>query len=302
MILNVLVTASFICVIMSGYMYIKYRKEQAEVATKILQQSDTLLSSNVPDEEGWKSSLLHWCDKFSEAGKSIELMSNEEELREYLVKAGRPHGLTIDRLQGAKIVGTLLFGVGGLLYFLLGLPLGSFGLAFGPLAGYMFPIQWIKLRAKKRQQEIQYELPDFLDMMSITLKAGMGLDSALDYYVATQRGPLSEEIMRMNQEISFGVQRETAYRSLIERTESPELEALIQSMIQAHNLGTPISETFAQQASEMRTMRAEKAKEQAGKSEPKISAVAGLVLTPSILILVFGVLALQFLYGDYSLF
>ncbi|SDW87777.1 tight adherence protein C [Marininema mesophilum] len=299
--LYVIVTASLICVVMAGMMYVKYREEQAKVTQKIIEQTPRSLSIEDKEEDGWKSSLLHWCDKCAEAGKSIELMSDPEELKDYLIKAGRPYGLTIDRLQGAKIVGTVLFGIGGLLYYLLGLPFGTFAV-FAPLIGYIFPIQWVKSKAKKRQLEIQFELPDFLDMMSITLKAGMSLDSALEYFVGTQKGPLSEEIMRMNQEISFGVQRETAYRSLISRTDSPDLEALIQSMIQAHNLGTPISETFAQQASEMRTMRAEKAKEQAGKSEPKISAIAGLILTPSIMILVFGVMVLQFMQGKDKFF
>jgi tight adherence protein C len=215
--------------------------------------------------------LVRWFDKFASTGKGIELLSDPEELKDSLIKAGHPYGMTVDRLQGAKIVFAIGGGILGLIYYLIGLPLAPFGLAFAPLIGYLLPIFGMKWMAKKRQEEIQYELPDFMDMMSITLKAGMSLDSALHYYITTNKGPLSEEIARMSQELSFGVQRETAYRALIDRTDSPELEALVQSMIQAHNLGTPISETFALQATEMRTMRAEKAKEKAGKSDPKIS-------------------------------
>ncbi|OYD06324.1 type II secretion system F family protein [Paludifilum halophilum] len=298
----IMTVAAWLCIVMAAYMYIQYREQQGLVKQKLEQQINVPLSSKDQSSGGWKQDLARWCDKFSSTGKNIQLLSDPEELKEYLVKAGHPYGLTVSRLQGAKVVFALGGTFFGLIYFLLGLPLAPFAISFGPLLGYLFPIYAVKTMAKKRQEEIQYELPDFMDMMSITLGAGMPLDIALNYYTTTNKGPLSEEISRMNQELSFGVQRETAYRSLIERTDSSELEALVQSMIQAHNLGTPISETFAQQASEMRNMRAEKAKEQAGKSEPKISAVAGLVITPSIMILVFGAFVLKFVFSDDSPF
>lgn len=304
MLIATIVISAWICALLAAFMYVKYREKQSEVNQHIEEQAGGSLASiqRTSDDGGWRELLIRWFDYFASTGKGIELLSDPDELKNYLVKAGHPYGLNVDRLQGAKIVFALGGGISGFFYFLLGLPLAPFGLAFGPLIGYMIPIFGIKMMAKKRQEEIQYELPDFLDMMSITLKAGMSLDSALHYYVTTHKGPLSEEITRLNQELSFGVQREAAYRALMNRTDSPELETLIQSMIQAHNLGTPISETFAMQASEMRNMRAEKAKEQAGKSEPKISAVAGLVITPSIMILIFGAFVLKFFFSDDSPF
>lgn len=296
-----LVGIAWLFFILAAWMYVKYRDLQEQAYHRIGEQMG--VASVVETEgDGWKQMLVRWCDRFASTGKNIELLSDPDELKDDLIKAGHPYGLTVDRLQGAKVVFALGGTIFGLLYFLIGLPLAPFAVAFGPLLGYLFPIYTVKFKAQKRQEEIQYELPDFMDMMSITLQAGMALDTALDYYVSTNQGPLSEEIARMNQEISFGVQRETAYRALIERTESTELEALIQSMIQAHNLGTPISETFSLQAMEMRNMRAEKAKEQAGKSEPKISAVAGLVITPSIMLLVFGAFILKFFFAEDSPF
>lgn len=303
MLITVVVIAAWICVLLSAFMYVKYHEKQNEINQHIVEHVGSLLASvERSSDDGWRKLLIRWFDQFASTGKSIELLSDPEELKGYLLKAGYPYGMTVDRLQGAKIVFALGGGIVGFFYFLIGLPLAPFALPFGPLVGYLFPIFGIKWMAEKRQAEIQYELPDFLDMMSITLKAGMSLDSALQYYVTTNRGPLSDEITRMNQELSFGVQREEAYRALINRTDSSELETLVQSMIQAHNLGTPISDTFAMQATEMRSMRAEKAKEQAGKSEPKISAVAGLVITPSIMILIFGAFVLKFFFSDDSPF
>ncbi|MFD1408321.1 type II secretion system F family protein [Kroppenstedtia eburnea] len=242
-----------------------------------------------------KTDLLHhWMDRFAPTGEKIEILSDPVELEDDLVKSGYPYGLTVKRIQGAKILGTCV-GVGsGFLYWFIGMPFAPVIAIFLPFLGYMAPIYGIKFLAKRRQQQIRYELPDFLDMMSITLQAGMGLDEAFSYYVQTNKGPLSEEFARLNQEIQFGVQRETAYRSLIRRTDSSELEALIQSLIQAHNLGTPIARTFAQQAEEMRRMRAEQAKEAAGKAAPKISLVSGLVIAPSIMLLMLGAIVYSY--------
>src|SRR5690606_40997299 len=113
---------------------------------------------------------------------------------------------------------------------------------------------------------------------------------------------MNEEYDRMIREIRFVDKRESAYRALMQRTTSPELEALLQSLIQAHNLGTPVSDIFMQQADEIRRMRAEKAKEVAGKASPKISLVSGLVIGPSIMLLLLGAFAMKYFIGENSVF
>jgi tight adherence protein C len=233
-----------------------------------------------------RKDLLHrWMDDLAPTGRKIQILSDDDELEDLLTKAGYPYQLNVQRMHGAKILGAFAGFMVGFFWYLFGLPLDIILVVFGPFLGYLAPKFVVRTLAKRRQEQIRYELPDFLDMMSITLSAGMSLDDALSYYVETTEGPLSEELARLNQEIRFGVQRETAYRSLIQRTESAELESLIQSLIQAHNLGTPIAQTFAQQAEEMRRMRAERAKEAAGKAAPKISLVSGLIIAPSIMLL-----------------
>ncbi|GAA5345772.1 type II secretion system F family protein [Planifilum fimeticola] len=292
------VMGSLICLVFAGLSYINYRTEQQNVERYVNQYlySPSAIDTGKPEKYQWHE----WMDKLAPIGKRIELLSDPVELEDDLIKAGTPYGLTVDRLQGAKVLGALVGFSIAFFYTLLGLPFASvmlLGLTFG---GYMAPMWTIRWMAKKRQSEIRYELPDFLDMMSITLQSGMGMDSALEYYVETSEGPLKEEIARLLQEIKFGVQRETAYRSLLRRTDSPELEALVQSLIQAHNLGTPVSQTFAQQADEMRRMRAEQAKEIAGKAAPKISVVGGLIITPSIVLMVFGMVILKYILGEDS--
>lgn len=229
--------------------------------------------------------VKQWMDRLAPVGRKIQILSDDHELEDTLTKAGYPYQLTVSRVHGAKVLGAIAGFIIGMIYFIIGLPLDFIVVVFSPVLGYLVAIYFIRYKAKKRQEQIRFDLPDFLDMMSITLQAGMSMDEAFSYYVETTQGPLSEELARLLQEIQFGVQREISYRSLIKRTESPELEALIQALIQAHNLGTPIAQTFTQQAEEMRRMRTEKAKEAAGKAAPKISLVSGLIIAPSIMLL-----------------
>ncbi|SEN63169.1 type II secretion system F family protein [Lihuaxuella thermophila] len=301
MIIFMVLFLAWISLIIAAFSYIKFREQKQQIDRYLDEKFDKVVLK-AKDDDKLINRAIKWFDQLAPVGNKIQLLSDPVELEEHLLKAGYPYGLTVDRIQGAKIVFALI-GLGfGFFGVILGLPLASFALVFYPLIGYCIPILGIRLLAKRRQEQIRYDLPDFLDMMSITLQAGMSLDSALMYFVNTSKGPLSEELAKMNQEIRFGVQREVAYRALLSRTESPELDSLIQSMIQAHNLGTPISETFAQQAEEMRKMRGERAKEAAGKAEPKISIVGGLIIAPSIVLLIIGSFVLKYFFSDDSPF
>lgn len=295
-VLSVLVTWFFL--FLAGLYYITFRKRQAEIQQHLVEYGFQKVLRRFFDR--W-SFLYDYIDRLAPVGEKVQLLSDPHELKEHLVKAGNPFDLTVQRMNGAKILGALIGLVLSLFYLLLGLPLAPFIIVGLPLMGYMGPIFLIRHLAKQRQEKISYEIPDFLDMMSITLKAGMSLDEALNYYTSTTKGPLSEEVTQLNQEIRFGVHRETAYRNLLERTDSVELDGLVKSLIQALNLGTSVADVFTQQADEIRRMRAERAKEEAGKAGPKITIVSSLVIMPSILILVIGVLILYYT-GDNSPF
>lgn len=293
------VLLSWVALLFAGTSYVTYRREKQIIEQKIDEQVMFYHEDSIP-KQGWRQKIKEWIDRLSPVGEKIELLSDPQELELYLIQAGHPFGWRVKHLQGAKMVGGLFGLIFGFLYIFLGLPYGNIFIILFVFGGYLSPIWYVKQKAKKRQEKIRYDLPDYLDMMSITLKAGMGMDDAMGYYVDTTKGPLSEELNRLLQEIRFGVQREVAYRSLINRVDSPELEALIQALIQAHNLGTPVAQTFAQQAEEMRRMRSEQAKEKAGKAAPKISLVGGLVIAPSIVILIFGMVIIKNFLGPDS--
>ncbi|MBS7531751.1 type II secretion system F family protein [Hazenella sp. IB182353] len=297
-----LVIAIWGCLLFAAISYYAYTAANEEVKTNL---NEFIPPWKVMKQKAKKTAILQkWMDQLAPTGRKIQVLSDSEEFEIVLTKAGYPYNLNVNRMHGAKLLGAIAGAIYGFFYYAIGLPLDIVFFIFSPMIGYVSPIYFVRFLAKRRQEQIRLDMPDFLDMMSITLQAGMSMDDALAYYVESSNGPLSEEFGRLNQEIKFGVQRETAYRSLMKRTDSLELEALLQSLIQAHNLGTPVAETFAQQADEMRKMRIEKAKEQAGKAAPKISLVSGLIIAPSIMLLIlssiiYGYFIAQDIFGGF---
>ncbi|GIP41198.1 hypothetical protein J31TS4_44780 [Paenibacillus sp. J31TS4] len=246
--------------------------------------------------------MFHYADDFSGIGYRVNFFSETHDVENWLQQAGFPYKLTVERFQGLKIF-MLLFGfVVGAFFFVLRFPLSQAGIILFPLAGYFSVILWMKAKAKKRQAELSYALPDFLDTMSVTLKAGVSLDQAMREIIRYFEGPLKEEFTRFLQEIDLGMPREMAYRNLLKRTDSVPFQTVIKSLIQGERLGVPVSTTFKVQAEEMRKMRKEKVKEQAAKASPKITLITTFVVMPSAMLLIGGLMILNMFSGDTNLF
>lgn len=239
--------------------------------------------------------LLRYGDDYAVLGQRFNFFSESHEVEDWLLKAGRPLDLTVARFQGVKIVLTLLGIIVGALLFVLGFPFAQFGLILWPLAGYFLPIFWLKKKASERQQQIRYDLPEFLDTVSVTLQAGVSLDQALREVIRFFSGPIQEEFSRFNQEINLGVPREKAYEQLLRRNDNPEFQLLIKALIQGMRLGVPISVTFKVQADNMRRMRKELVKEKAAKASPKVTLITTLVVAPTAMLMIGGLMVLNIL-------
>ncbi|WNC15536.1 type II secretion system F family protein [Brevibacillus brevis] len=239
--------------------------------------------------------LLRYGDDYSALGQRLNFFSESHEVEDWLLKAGRPLDLTVARFQGVKIVLSLLGVIAGSVFFVLSLPFSQFGIILWPLVGYFLPILWLKRKARERQQQIRYDLPEFLDTVSVTLQAGVSLDHALREVIRFFSGPIREEFSRFNQEIDLGVPREKAYEHLLRRNDNPEFQMLIKSLIQGMRLGVPISVTFKVQAENMRRMRKELVKEKAAKASPKVTLITTLVVAPTAMLMIGGLMVLNIL-------
>lgn len=259
-------------------------------------------STKITRKEKLLAKLFVYADDFSTLGNRVNFFSETEEVRKWLTQAGHPYQLTVDRFQGLKMFALVIgFLIGGI-SFVLRLPFSQFTVILLPISCYFGVILWMKSKAKQRQEEISYQLPDFLDTMSVTLQAGVGLDQALRDIVPYFDGPLKMEFSRFIHEIEVGVPREHAYSSLLKRNDSREFQLLIRSLIQGERLGVPISQTFKLQAEEMRKIKKEKVKEKAAKASPKVTLITTFLVMPSALILIGGLMIMNMFKQNQNLF
>jgi tight adherence protein C len=206
--------------------------------------------------------------------------------------AGNPPALTAERIVAFKI----LFGIVGLVAGLLVAPLLPFeGIVpsvmiavLFTLTGYTIPSAGLSARASKRQKEIRKAMPDTMDLLTISVEAGLGFDAALAQVVKNVPGPLSEEIARMLQEMQIGVSRAEALRHLNDRTEVPELDGFVLSMIQADKYGVGVAKVLRAQATELRQKRRQRAEEVAQKVPLKLLFPTIFLVLPAMFIVILG--------------
>ena len=237
--------------------------------------------------------MLHFSNDFSDLGQRINFFSENVDVKRWLSQAGHPYKLTVEQFQGLKILFLLIGFIFGSLLLVIGFPFAQLLIILIPIFGYTLSILWIKAKAKARQSEISYQLPDFLDTMSVTLQAGVGMNQALQDIVPYFEGPIKEEFGRFLQEISIGVPRVEAYQMLLQRNDSKEFQLLIKSLIQGERLGVPIAASFKQQAEEMRKLKKEMIKEKAAKASPKVTLVTTFLVLPSSIILIGGLMIIN---------
>lgn len=203
--------------------------------------------------------------------------------------AGNPPRWGVERVLAFKTLG--LVGI-GLLALLLSAGKGAgpalVVTALGAAFGFYLPNILVYNAGIKRQQQIQRSLPDALDLLTISVEAGLGFDAALSQVARNTEGPLAAEFFRMQQEMQIGKGRAEAFRSLGSRTNVPELSGFITAMVQAEQFGIPIANVLRVQAAEMRLKRHQRAEEMAQKVPVKILFPLIFFLLPSLFVVIMG--------------
>jgi tight adherence protein C len=219
-----------------------------------------------------------------------------DRLDDELVYAGSPAGWDGQRLLAVKWVSA----VGLVLASLVILPMADFGflrtVVVAPIAGfvgYYLPEWLLRSRSSKRQYQIQRALPDALDLMSITVQAGLGFDAALERVSREMGGPLGEELYRVVQEMRLGKSRGEALRDLADRTTVEELKSFVMAMVQAEIFGISIAQVLNVQAEELRLKRRMRAEEQAQKLPVKIIFPLILCIFPAMMVVLVGPAAIS---------
>ena len=229
--------------------------------------------------------------RFVGLGKRLTPNDYGERIQHKLDVAGNPPGWTVDRIVSMKVIGIGIGAAVGVLAALL-LDWGALRvvilLALGALLGYYAPNLSLYQKGYDRTNQMQRDLPDALDLLSISVEAGLGFDAALSQVARNTTGPLAQELARVLQEMQIGLGRSSALRALGERSTLPDLRSFTSAMVQADAFGIPISKVLRVQSDEIRLKRRQRAEEAAQKVPVKIMIPLVLFILPTLFIAVLG--------------
>jgi tight adherence protein C len=219
-----------------------------------------------------------------------------ERVREKLVSAGRGDSDALDKFLAIRVVTIALIPPAVFLVWqfvpvqgmarwaLLGLVV--LGLAAGPDAK-------LNRQVEERAYQLRRKLPDVMDLLVISVEAGLGFEQALDRTVAAVPGPLTAEFSRMLGEIRAGANRSDAMRALDARTNLPEIRAFVLAILQADTFGVSIGDVLRSQAEEMRIKRRQLAQERAQKAPVKLMLPMVFCVFPALFVVVLGPAAIN---------
>ena len=198
--------------------------------------------------------------------------------------AGRPAGLTVQRFIGLKAALATLFGGLMLLFVLAGST--PILLPVALVAGWFGPDVWLSREARLRQERIERDLPDFLDILAVTVRAGLGYRAALGRVAEELSGPISEEMLTALRQMELGASRRQAFLALRDRNSSESLGTFVAAQLQAEELGVPLSEALNDIAEDMRRTAHQNARRQAARAAPRVSLIVTTLIVPGAMILI----------------
>jgi tight adherence protein C len=234
--------------------------------------------------------------RLSRVGSQFSPRDESSKLRHRIDLAGNPAGWNVERILAFKVIG-LMCG----LFIGIGLPLGLGGglavtagvaVLLCPL-GYFAPDLALYQIAYNRNERIRRDLPDSMDLLTISVEAGLPFDAALSQVARNTRGPLADELFRVLQEMQIGLGRTDALRAVAERTNVPELRGFVTAMVQADTFGIPVASVLRVQARDLRVKRSQRAEEIAQKVPVKILFPLVFCILPALFIVVMGPAAIS---------
>lgn len=218
-------------------------------------------------------------------------------MRARIDHAGHPHGLTVERYAARRAVYGALGGLAALLL----LSRGNWFLALLLLGyGWGWADLGIWLAVRRRRDDIERTLPDFLDVLAVVVSAGLGFRQALERVNSVYTGPWSDEIRVALRQMDVGVSRRDAFDQLRKRNRSDQVGQFVTALQQGEELGAPIARTLLQIATDMRRTEAQNARRRAARMVPRATGVITVLLVPATMILLITgtVIGSQIHFGD----
>ena len=223
-------------------------------------------------------------------GRRITGADTADRIRSKLDLAGNPPGWTVDRVVSGKVLGAVLGLVLGFVFSLMlpSLMIKLVVIIAVTVVGFFSPNLYLYQKAHDRSRRLQRDLPDAIDLLTISVESGLGFDAAVQQVARNTDGPLAEELSRVLREMQIGQSRSDALRAFGERTNVPDVKTFVSAMVQADTFGIPIAQVLRIQSSEMRVKRRQRAEEKAQQVPVKITIPLIFCILPTLFIAVMG--------------
>ncbi|MEU9197046.1 DUF5936 domain-containing protein [Streptomyces hundungensis] len=204
------------------------------------------------------------------------------EKRRKIDMAGNPEGLTIDRYAARRAVYGALGGFGAFAMLSSGSIIGAM-LMIG--FGYVWSEVGLWAAIRKRKDDIERTLPDFLDVLAVVVSAGLGFRQALERVADKYEGPWADEVRITLRQMDMGVSRRQAFDEMRRRNDSEQVAMFVTALQQGEELGAPIVDTLIAIANDMRRTDAQNARRKAAKAVPKATLMVTTFMVPATMIL-----------------
>ncbi len=218
------------------------------------------------------------------------LKQNQERLRINLQLAGNPGNITPNMFIGLRmaLAISLLVVVGLLVIGRMPFMQALMGTLIAAMIGYILPGIWLDRKIKERKKNILKALPDALDLLCISVEAGLAFDLALQRVAQKWDNELSREFQRVLQDIRLGRTRREALRDLVTRTGVEDVQTFVSAVIQADQLGVSMSKILRIQSDQLRVRRRQRAEEAAQKAPVKMLIPMVFLIFPALFVVILG--------------
>jgi tight adherence protein C len=244
----------------------------------------------VPLSERAIAPVMGW---LTSVGRRFTPTGYVDNIRRKFVWSGVGNADGVDRFLAIRVL-TAAAVIPVLFVMLVVNPLGLTGMslilvtALLVLALALGPDAWLNRKVEERHVALQEKLPDVLDLLTISVEAGLGFEQALDRTIAAVPGALSDEFARMLGEVRAGASRADAMRAMEQRTNVPEVRSFVLAILQADTFGVSIGRVLRAQSDEMRIKRRQLAQEKAQKAPVKMLIPMVFCVFPALFVVVIG--------------
>jgi tight adherence protein C len=221
----------------------------------------------------------------------------EANIRRKLIKAGEPSGFKPEDIMALQEIGFVVGTIFGLIImnFVKANLIWSF--VFG-LVGAYYPLMWVNDQVKKRHTQISRALPYNLDLLTLSVEAGLDFTAALAKVVEKGKGgPLREELQMVLKQLKMGKTREEALKSMIARVDLPALSTFVMALIQADKMGTSLGKVLRIQSTQLRIDRTQRAEKLANEAPVKMLFPLIACIFPTVFIVLFSPIVFAFMFG-----